>query len=352
MDAVVKEWTVEVTTPTTARPTRVILFGLGQIGQRVARVVSTRQGFEIIGAVDVDPEKIDQSVAEVCGDPNLPDVPVSSSVEEIDRAVGAVALHTTGSHVTGIVDELTTLARHKVNVVSSAEELLEPWARDVTVADAIDKTAREQGVTIVGAVSPPGGDFSEPVTQSTMRVTGALWALDSSLAHRRHYPAINWHRSYTLYSDRLASWYSENVSSDWSALRTRLIEILDKDAELQEVVQLVGPDALQDNDRLVLEVSRMLRDGFLQQNAMSDVDAACPFEKQRGMLKLLLAYYDLAAKALEADVPLERMLSAPVREELSRLRDISSDDFPAEETALAERMDTFFRTINTEEKAS
>lgn len=156
MNAVVKEWNVEARTSSEPRPTRVLLFGLGQIGQRVARLVAARRGFEIIGAVDVDPAKVDLLLPEVCNDSTLPPVPVVSSLDEVAGAVGAVALHTTGSHVTGIVDELTALARHKVNVVSSAEELLEPWARDSEVADAIDRTAREQGVTIVGAGVNPG----------------------------------------------------------------------------------------------------------------------------------------------------------------------------------------------------
>ncbi len=182
-------------------------------------------------------------------------------------------------------------------------------------------------VTIVGAVSPPGGDFSEPVTQSTMRVTGALWALDSTLAHRRHYPAINWHRSYSLYFERLSAWYRRNVGSPWPDNRARLMEILQKEAELQEVVQLVGPDALQENDRLLLEVARMLREGFLQQNAMSETDATCSLEKQHGMLALLLDFLDMAREAVGQHVPLSGILALPEREELARLREAPEEDF-------------------------
>ncbi len=207
---------------------------------------------------------------------------------------------------------------------------------------------RKGSVTIVGAVSPPGGDFSEPVTQNTMRVTGALWALDSSLAHRRHYPAVNWHRSYTLYFDRLAPWYSENVGPEWSELHSRLVDVLEKEAQLQEVVQLVGPDALQDSDRLTLEMSRMLRDGFLQQSAMSDVDASCPLEKQLSMMKLLLSYYDLCIDALEEGLPLDRVLAIPEREEVSRLRDIPASEFSTHEDDLAGRMKTSFENLKKE----
>jgi len=193
-------------------------------------------------------------------------------------------------------------------------------------------------VTIVGAVSPPGGDFSEPVTQSTMRVTGALWALDSPLAHRRHYPAISWHHSYTLYFERLSQWYRQNVGSEWPDNRARLMEILQKEAELQEVVQLVGPDALQENDRLLLEVARMLREGFLQQNAVSETDATCSLEKQHGMLTLLLQFHDMARKAVGEHVPLASILALPEREELARLREASEADFSRVRTDVEARL--------------
>jgi V/A-type H+/Na+-transporting ATPase subunit A len=203
-------------------------------------------------------------------------------------------------------------------------------------------------ITIIGAVSPPGGDFSEPVTQSTMRFTGALWALDSSLAHRRHYPSVNWHRSYTLYAERLADWYGKNVAPGWDAVRTRLVEILGKEAELQEVVQLVGPDALQEGDRFLLEASRMLRDGFLQQNAMSEVDASCSLAKQFGMLTSVFDYYDRGREALKKTVPLQRVLDMSEREELVRLRDVPEDRFAAEVAALGQRLQATFATLEKE----
>jgi V/A-type H+-transporting ATPase subunit A len=201
-------------------------------------------------------------------------------------------------------------------------------------------------VTIVGAVSPPGGDFSEPVTQSTMRVTGALWALDASLAHRRHYPAINWHRSYTLYYERLLKWFSDNVDESWGSVRAKLVDILGKDAELQEVVQLVGPDALQDSDRFLLEVSRMLRDGFLQQNAMSEVDSTCALQKQFGMLRLLVSYYEKGQGALLQKVYLESILGLKVREELLRLRDVPDEEFSQESERLRGEMEAQFEQIS------
>jgi V/A-type H+-transporting ATPase subunit A len=208
----------------------------------------------------------------------------------------------------------------------------------------------EGSVTIIGAVSPPGGDFSEPVTQSTIRLTGALWALDSSLANRRHYPAVNWHRSYTLYFEHLAPAFEKNAGERWEELRRRLIDLLEREAELQEVVQLVGPDALQVSDRFLLETSRMLRDGFLQQNAMSETDAACSLHKQLGMLTLSFDYYDRGREALGNDVPLEMILDMTEREDLSRLREIPEERFDEYAGELKERMEQSFRAMTRKEK--
>ncbi|MHC4508512.1 MAG: V-type ATP synthase subunit A [Planctomycetota bacterium] len=211
---------------------------------------------------------------------------------------------------------------------------------------------RTGSLTIVGAVSPPGGDFSEPVTQSTIRVTGALWALDASLARRRHYPAINWHRSYTLYVETLRGWFSKNVNQAWSGLRDTLLEILQKDAELQEMVQLVGPDALPPQDRLVLETSRMLRDCFLQQNAMSDYDASCSVHKQYRMLDMLLAFYAKCVDALSKGCDLDEILALPVREEVSRLREVPEDRYEEQCEALNEELAASFEGLSLSETIS
>ena len=215
-------------------------------------------------------------------------------------------------------------------------------------AECLGTDGRKGSVTIVGAVSPPGGDFSEPVTQSTMRVAGALWALDYPLAHSRHYPAINWNRSYSLFVERLAPWFAVHIGESWPALRARLMQILEKESELQEVVQLVGPDSLQESDRLILETSRMLRDGFLQQNATSESDASCSLEKQHGMLELFISFHEQATAALQAKVSLDKILSMPEREELARLREISAADFSARGAAVAERMRATFMAFKGE----
>jgi V/A-type H+-transporting ATPase subunit A len=180
---------------------------------------------------------------------------------------------------------------------------------------------RVGSVTAVGAVSPPGGDFSEPVTQASQRVAGALWALDSSLAQRRHFPAINWNRSYTLYAEGLRKWYSTNVGEDWAELVRGIREILQREGELQEIVNLVGPDALQDQERLTLEVGRMVKDFYLQQNAFSDIDAACPLDKMRGMMLGIVHYYAAARKAIQEGVIIDDILALPLMEEFGDLRE-------------------------------
>lgn len=189
-----------------------------------------------------------------------------------------------------------------------------------------DAETRVGSLTLVGAVSPPGGDFSEPVTQNSMRVAGAVWALDASLAYRRHYPSVNWNRSYTLYYHELDPWFRDHAPAGWIEYRQKGVNLLQKDGELQEVVQLVGPDALQDQERLVLEVARMIREVFLQQNAFSDTDAFSSLEKTGGILEALVKFYDECRAALERGVLLNRLLELPIREEVARLRDVGSDD--------------------------
>jgi V/A-type H+-transporting ATPase subunit A len=186
---------------------------------------------------------------------------------------------------------------------------------------------REGSVTVISAISPPGGDFSEPVTQASMRIAGALWALDSSLAHSRHFPAISWTRSYSLYSDHLKEWFTENVAEDWDSLREETMILLQKETELQEVAQLVGLDALPDAERLIMEMARSVREDYLRQSAFHEVDCFCPFEKQHGMIKALMAYYRASDRALERGVPLETLIGHPLREELSRMKEIPYETF-------------------------
>jgi V/A-type H+/Na+-transporting ATPase subunit A len=203
--------------------------------------------------------------------------------------------------------------------------------------------AGEQGaVSIIGAVSPAGGDFSEPVTQSTLRITGCFWALDAALARRRHFPAINWNRSYSLFSDILEEWYRDNVAPDYPDLVEKAVGLLQRESDLQEVVQLVGPDALQDQERLVIETGRILRQDFLQQNAFDAVDAACSLSKAYGMLQMMLLYYDRARAALEAGGTIDEILASPVTEKINRSRYVAEDEFASYRDAVMEQLERGF----------
>lgn len=175
-------------------------------------------------------------------------------------------------------------------------------------------------VTVIGAVSPPGGDFSEPVTQNTLRIVKVFWALDSKLSQKRHFPSINWLESYSLYTDLLSGWYNEQVSPEWLRLRGEAMEILQKESELQEIVQLVGSDALPEDQQLTMEVARMIREIFLQQNAFHPVDTFCTMDHQYRLIKAILKYSDMANNALESGVPLEDVISVKSKDDLSKVK--------------------------------
>jgi V/A-type H+-transporting ATPase subunit A len=191
-------------------------------------------------------------------------------------------------------------------------------------------------LTIIGAVSPPGGDFSEPVTQSAIRVTGSFWALDSNLAQRRHFPAVNWHRSYTLYFPLLKDWLNNTINPDWEKNRKELLSLLQKEAQLQEVVQLVGPEGLQDEERLILEITKMIRDDFLAQSAMDPVDANTSLRKQFTMLSTLLFFYEECKKAIQSGASIQDILNLTLREDISRLKRIPEEDFYERSSKLKE----------------
>jgi V/A-type H+-transporting ATPase subunit A len=178
---------------------------------------------------------------------------------------------------------------------------------------------------VVGAVSPPGGDFSEPMTQNSLRISGAFWALDTDLAHRRHFPAISWMGSYSLYLDQVEEWYAANVDMDWKTIRDKAMMILQKEDELQEIVQLVGPDALPEFARATLEVARMLREDYLQQFAFSEVDAFCDPGKQFRMLKVIVTYYDIMQEVLMKGVSLKEALDVPFRTRIGRMKEIPKE---------------------------
>jgi len=186
--------------------------------------------------------------------------------------------------------------------------------------ETLGSKSRVGSISIVGAVSPPGGDFSEPVTQNTLRVVKVFWALDTELAYRRHFPAINWLMSYSLYLDSLDEWYRNKVAKDWSKLRSTAMGILQQDAELQEIVQLVGPDALSDRQRVVLEVAKMIKEDYLMQHAYHPIDTYCSMEKAYHMLKIIIEFYERAMKCVDKGIPFRKIASLPVIESIARMK--------------------------------
>lgn len=202
---------------------------------------------------------------------------------------------------------------------------------------------REGALTAIGAVSPPGGDLSEPVTQATLRIVKVFWGLDSSLAYRRHFPAINWLLSYSLYLDRLDKWANENVSKEWGTLRADAMRLLQEEAELEEIVRLVGVDALSAGDRLTLEAAKSIREDYLHQNAFHDVDTYTSLNKQFKMLHLIMNFYYLGKNAIEAGVSIKDLFEIPVRERIGRAKYTAEDQvdtaFPKIEAELKEQIE-------------
>ena len=180
--------------------------------------------------------------------------------------------------------------------------------------------AAEGALSVIGAVSPPGGDISEPVSQATLRIVKVFWGLDSSLAYKRHFPAVNWLTSYSLYAESLSGWFNENVKPDWFALRGRLMATLQEEAELEEIVKLVGMDALSAADRLKLETARSVREDFLHQNAFDETDTYTSLFKQYLMMKLIMNFYDKASDAIKKGASVEKIVAMPSRESIGRFK--------------------------------
>ncbi|MGA2160896.1 MAG: ATP synthase subunit A [Methanoregula sp.] len=200
-------------------------------------------------------------------------------------------------------------------------------------------------VSVIGAVSPPGGDFSEPVTQNTLRIVKVFWALDAKLSQRRHFPAINWLNSYSLYLDALHDWYDKEVSPDWNKIRSWAMEILQKEAELQEIVQLVGSDALPESEQVTIEVARMIREIFLQQNAYDAVDTFCDMKKQYDMMKAIKLFADLAYSAQLAGVSPTQINTIKAKNELPQIKFIK--DYKPELAKIEKEMDAEFNTLRS-----
>ncbi len=213
---------------------------------------------------------------------------------------------------------------------------------------------REGALSAIGAVSPQGGDISEPVSQATLRIVKVFWGLDSSLAYRRHFPAINWLNSYSLYRDRLSEWFGKHVSAQWMDYTGKCLKILQLEADLQEIVKLVGMDSLSAEDRLTLDVAQSIREDFLQQNAFVDVDAYTPLEKQFEMLSLIFLYEQEAKRAIAAGVEIDRICALPVHERLGRAKSVSNDVYREEFDRTAEeikkQIDALIASVREENK--
>ena len=191
---------------------------------------------------------------------------------------------------------------------------------------SLGSDGREGALSVIGAVSPPGGDISEPVSQATLRIVKVFWGLDSALAYKRHFPAINWLTSYSLYADSLGSWFNENVSDEWTTLRARLMALLSDEASLDEIVKLVGMDALSPTDRLKMETARSIREDFLHQLAFHEVDTYSSLRKQYLMMKLILRFYDGSLDALKKGADIEKLVSIPSRESIGRFKYVPEKD--------------------------
>ena len=197
------------------------------------------------------------------------------------------------------------------------------------IVQALGSDGREGAVSAIGAVSPAGGDISEPVSQATLRIVKVYWGLSSRLAYARHFPAIDWLQSYSLYLDRLSGWFNENVSADWSQMVQKTMNMLQAESELDEIVRLVGLDALSFKDRLTLEAARSMREDYLHQNAFHEVDTYSSLQKQRLLLKLILDYYELGMDALQEDASYAKLIALPVREEIGRFKYIPQEEIEA-----------------------
>ena len=195
---------------------------------------------------------------------------------------------------------------------------------------SLGKEGREGALSVIGAVSPPGGDTSEPVSQATLRIVKVFWGLDASLAYKRHFPAINWLKSYSLYLDDMEKWFNGQVAEDWMEGRQKMMTLLQEEAELEEIVKMVGMDALSPSDRLKMEAARSIREDFLHQNSFHEVDTYTSLKKQHMMMVLVNEFFDRATDALKDGASLQKLISMPVREQIGRFKYVTEDKFDEE----------------------
>ncbi len=216
---------------------------------------------------------------------------------------------------------------------------------------ALGKDGREGALSAIGAVSPPGGDISEPVSQATLRIVKVFWGLDANLAYKRHFPAINWLTSYSLYLDDMGPWFNSHVAPDWMELRQEMMSLLQDEAELDEIVKMVGMDALSSSDRLKMEAARSIREDFLHQNSFHEIDTYTSLEKQHNMMELVLAFYKESQNALDKGASINDLLKMPVREKIGRYKYVHEDNLKKEMDDIVEELHTeIANTIGKEEE--
>ncbi len=237
--------------------------------------------------------------------------------------------------ISGRLEEMPGEEGYPAYLASRLAEFYERSGRVI----CLGSDGRIGSTSIIGAVSPPGGDFSEPVTQNTLRVTHVFWALDAKLADRRHFPAINWLTSYSLYTSSLAEWFRKNVNENFISLKNEAMTVLQKESELKEIVQLVGPDALPNRERIVLDVARMLREDFLQQNAFHEVDTYCSPKKQYQMLSIIMRFYERAINALDKGMEPEDIAKLDVIDDIAKMKFIPEKDFDEEFNRIISKID-------------
>ncbi len=247
--------------------------------------------------------------------------------------------------MSGRLEEMPGEEGYPAYLASRLAQFYERAGRVITLGS----DEREGALSIIGAVSPPGGDISEPVSQATLRIVKVFWSLDSALAYRRHFPAINWLTSYSLYTDNILPWFDQNVTPDWSKMRARIFSILQEEDELNEIVQLVGMDALSPGDRLKLEAARSIREDFLQQDALDPADTYASTDKIVLIMRLVLGFYDAAQVSLGKGVPVDAMVSLPVRERIGRFKFTAPDAIQAEYDAILAEMHTELDALEKKE---
>jgi V/A-type H+-transporting ATPase subunit A len=225
--------------------------------------------------------------------------------------------------ISGRLEEMPGEEGYPAYLASRLAQFYERAGR-VTTVGTEDKIS---SVSVVGAVSPPGGDLSEPVTQNTLRICKVFWALDASLADKRHFPAIDWLQSYSLYIDSIEGWWKESIDEKWRRIRDEAMVLLQKESELQEIVQLVGPDALPDKERITLESTRMIREDFLQQNAYHEVDTYCSPSKQYQMIKTIIMFQEHATAALDRGAAPDSLTALTVKDDIGKMKYIPEAEF-------------------------